>query len=286
MRSWVRWDAFALVFAINILAAGGCLRSHSKDSDVEHASLQLVEAIRRDDLAQARKLIAAEHGWRPVLDPDGKLHLPGGRYFFPVHLAAREGSDAILEELLCDEVRREVRKGGMQGVDEMKSDLQGLMRAGRLLRAGALIDARDEEGQTPIMWICAYRTIIGPHNEARQLRCLRLLAQAGADLEAKTAWYGHTALHRSARVGDAAYVKELIALGANVNSRAANGNTPLHEGCTTLTQEGRLTVVKLLVEAGADPNAKNRDGKTPAQYALEHQPDPYPDVLPLLTKKK
>jgi ankyrin repeat protein len=239
-----------------------------------------VEAIQRDDLNESRNLIAAGHGWRPIIDSHGDLHLIGGRYFFPVHLAAGEGRERILQELLCAEVRRELHRRGMQQeVDKMESDLLELLRAGSLPRAGAELDVRDEEGRTPIMWVCSLHDSFDRQKEARQLRCLRLLARAGANLEATNAWYGKTALHQSARHGDAVFVKELISFGANVDARAANGNTPLHEACAAITKEERLAVVRLLVEAGSDPTVKNRDGKTARDIALENG---YSDVLTTL----
>src|SRR5439155_14255150 len=126
------------------------------------------------------------------------------------------------------------------------------------------------------MWICAFYEA---NNGAGQLACLRMLAHAGADLEAKSAFYGRTALHQAAGNGTVTVVKDLIILGADTSARTAEGNTPLHEACKTARKKERLETVQTLVEAGCDPLAKNRAGKRPADIALQFD---HSDVLPIL----
>ena len=60
-------------------------------------------------------------------------------------------------------------------------------------------------------------------------------------------------------------VRLLIARGADVNMRASNGNSPLHQACTTTSP----TLVSLLLDAGAaDLNFKNRLAETPLALAI------------------
>ena len=60
-------------------------------------------------------------------------------------------------------------------------------------------------------------------------------------------------------------IRQLIARGADVNMRASNGNSPLHQACTTTS----TTLVSLLLDAGAaDLNFKNRHGETPLALAI------------------
>ena len=60
-------------------------------------------------------------------------------------------------------------------------------------------------------------------------------------------------------------VRLLIARGADVNMRASDGNSPLHQACTTTSP----TLVSLLLDAGAaDLNFKNRLAETPLALAI------------------
>jgi ankyrin repeat protein len=54
-------------------------------------------------------------------------------------------------------------------------------------------------------------------------------------------------------------VRQLLALGAPVNSRYENQNTALHWAAAA----GRTGVARLLIEKGADVNARNKNGWTP-----------------------
>ena len=91
---------------------------------------------------------------------------------------------------------------------------------------------------------------------------------------------------KAAKSGDAAKVKELLALDAQlINARDKDGSTPLH--CATW--KGHEAVVALLLKAGADVNAQNTNehwGTTPlhaaahanqaaiASLLLQHGADP------------
>lgn len=66
--------------------------------------------------------------------------------------------------------------------------------------------------------------------------------------------------------GDAQRVKELVALGADLESLDKLGNTPLHLAIENLNVE----VVRVLIEAGADVNKKTADGSwTPLAHACD-----------------
>lgn len=66
--------------------------------------------------------------------------------------------------------------------------------------------------------------------------------------------------------GDAPRVRELVALGADVECFDNNGNTPLHLAIENL----KLDVVRVLIEAGADVNGRTADGYwTPVAHACD-----------------
>ena len=69
--------------------------------------------------------------------------------------------------------------------------------------------------------------------------------------------------HRHTPDGWLPSVKLLVSLGADVNARDYNGNTPLHHA----SSRGDNQVVMYLVEHGADVTALNRRGQTTADMA-------------------
>jgi ankyrin repeat protein len=116
---------------------------------------------------------------------------------------------------------------------------------------------------------------------------LRVLAEAGANVNAKESWGGTTALMWAVSEGHTDAAKLLVAAGADVNARsnyvaAANGRgfegrTPVAgradpkseefaSGWLTplmlAAREGEPELARVLVDAGADVNAVAGDGKT------------------------
>ena len=129
----------------------------------------------------------------------------------------------------------------------------------RLIEAGADVNARDDDGRTPL-----YFAVLGGHAEA-----VEALASSGADPNARydDNQYGRdqTLLHEAARMGYANVVRALIAHGASVRVWDRSGDTPLH----TAAYFGSTSVVEVLLAHGADSNARTMDAKTPLDYARE-----------------
>lgn len=59
-------------------------------------------------------------------------------------------------------------------------------------------------------------------------------------------------------------VKQLIEMGADVNSAQASKETPLHAAAST----GKLNILKLLRKEGAKPNPKTQTGWVPLHHAV------------------
>lgn len=78
---------------------------------------------------------------------------------------------------------------------------------------------------------------------------------------------GRSLLHKACIKGNLAAVKELISLGADINSRDNAGYSSLHEAC--IYED--LSVVKFLLENGASVNAIAVDGNTPLHEAVESE---------------
>ncbi|MCA1818004.1 MAG: ankyrin repeat domain-containing protein [Acidobacteria bacterium] len=89
-----------------------------------------------------------------------------------------------------------------------------------------------------------------------------------------------TPLARAAQSGDAASVQNLIAQGADVNARDAEGYTPL----AYAARSGDTDTIKRLLDAKADPNARdcNSWGWTPVINAMHKYQD---DAARLLVER-
>jgi ankyrin repeat protein len=119
---------------------------------------------------------------------------------------------------------------------------------GRMIDAGADVNARDAEGNTPLILASFYASP----------RCVSLLLEKGADVNAANR-IGVTALIRAST----SYEKTrlLLEAGANVQVRTADlGNTPL---ILAARHAGNSPTVKLLLARGADATGRNNMGICP-----------------------
>ncbi|HKO03417.1 MAG TPA: ankyrin repeat domain-containing protein [Candidatus Acidoferrales bacterium] len=138
-----------------------------------------------------------------------------------------------------------------------------------VLRYHPQLEARDGRGRTAMFSSDEHgRDSIGNHVE-----CVRLLAQAGADVSARDDG-GNTPLHVTF-LADAA--EELLKLGADVNARNNAGETPIF---TTLVCDA----IPMLIAHGADLTIRNNKGQTALEAAtLSHSP--YCDAMDKLNRR-
>ena len=103
-----------------------------------------------------------------------------------------------------------------------------------LIKAGAELEARDEHGNTPLMFAAS-------HNKNPEV--VSVLIKAGAELEASNE-AGATPLMSAAQWQSPEVVSVLIEAGADVNAVDEHGYTPLMSAASP-------EVVSVLIEAGA-----------------------------------
>lgn len=146
------------------------------------------------------------------------------------------------------------RAGGPRQGTPTALDLAAAVRdadaeaVGKLIEAGADVNARDAEGNTPLILAAFYA---GP-------QCVELLLGNGADPNAVN-WSGVTALIRAAT--DYEKTRLLINAGAKVEVRTADfGNTPL---ILAARRAGNSRTVRLLLERGAGATERNEGGISP-----------------------
>ncbi|MCY3897528.1 MAG: ankyrin repeat domain-containing protein [Caldilineaceae bacterium] len=131
-----------------------------------------------------------------------------------------------------------------------------------LVDAGADIEAEGFMGRTPL----------GLAAEEGATEIMQILLGQGADNgtpegeDKQSPAIGSEALFTAIKKGDVETVRLLVEAGADVNAAEGfGGNTPLHEA----VEEGNAEIVQILVDAGADIEAEGFMGQTPLGLAAE-----------------
>lgn len=126
----------------------------------------------------------------------------------------------------------------------------------RLVSAGAVVDAADQEKRTPFM-VAAFNG----HTPV-----LQYLLEEGAKIDARDS-NGRTALMYASSGPFEEAVAFLLKEGAEVNTQGTlEGFTAL----MTAASEGLLEIVRLLLANGADSSLEDKDGDTAASFAQQN----------------
>ena len=105
--------------------------------------------------------------------------------------------------------------------------------------------------------------MLGLAVRANHLGVMRLLADRGADVNARSRDRENTPLMDAAAEGSADMVGELIGRGADLSGLSRNG-----QGALVLAiGKGAQDVASLLLDAGADPFVPDKLGMNACQYA-------------------
>ncbi len=127
-----------------------------------------------------------------------------------------------------------------------------------ILRYHPDLERRDMDGTTAIFAAGGSRST---DKEGARVECVRLLAEAGANVNARDN-DGNTPLHKIYLTN---VVEELLRLGADVNARDKDGETPIF---TNLDDDA----IPLFIEHGADLTIRNNKGQTVIEAAEEKGP--------------
>ncbi|XP_065349156.1 transient receptor potential channel pyrexia-like [Cloeon dipterum] len=135
-----------------------------------------------------------------------------------------------------------------------------------LLKAGALVDAKDQKGLTPLLLAGAG---VSPDDAERLVKyeqVVKMLVAAGADVNILNTYTGSSALHHAAARCSLSATRLLMEHGAVVEKLSASGATALHEAA----HSGALEVLEYILDTTAGMNLVNKSdhvGLTPLHKA-------------------
>ena len=203
--------------------------------------------------------LAAQNGHvetvRVLLDNGADPNVQNEEGFAALHSAAQRGHLDVISLLLSRGARTDLANLGR------KSALYVAVAAGNwaivreLLRHASLASQETDQQERPLR--------MASHRDAVEI--MRLLIDAGADVNWTNPNDGATALHAASIDGEADAAQILIQSGARLDSRTIDGFAPLH--CAA--QEGHLDTVQILLAAGAPVNAVSASGHTALHSAAQ-----------------
>ena len=211
---------------LRILMDAGASKNDQSDKD-----LALAGAANAGNLEGARELIA--YGANPNADLRKKTVVERGSGM----ILGEQGAESIL-------------------IYAAESGDPAMVR--EILRYHPRLEARDREGKTAMFAAGDSRNT---DKDGARVECVRLLAQAGANVNARDN-DGDTPLHETFLTD---VEEELLKLGANVNARNNDGETPIF---TTVDDDA----IPLFIKYGADLTIRNNKGETVIEAAKEQGP--------------
>ncbi|MBI4057188.1 MAG: ankyrin repeat domain-containing protein [Elusimicrobia bacterium] len=198
----------------------------------------------------------------------------------PLRGAIQTGNLKIVELLV-----RYGAKASEQGLLHLASAMGQLDIANFLLKRGAIINAKDTGGTTPL-----HRAVMQQHNKMVSFLINKGSSPDLKDVNGKTPldyarvlqlqdiislltpltqsppnddW--HIEFAQAVSVGLIEQVKRFLDYGVDPNSRGWDENYPIH----IATLNGHDAIVKLLINGGADIHSRGENGRTPLHHAVQ-----------------
>lgn len=182
--------------------------------------------------------------------------------FTPLHLAARWGNSNTLKFLL--DAKADVNAKNVKGYTPIymaiKSENVNVLKL--LLEAGAEVNVSNIDWCTPL-----HKAM-----KTNKSDIIKLLIDSGTCIDAESYKKGYNPLHYAIISNcDIKILQMIIDAGAVVNTKAMDGNTPLHLAVKQSDNSGCANYVKFLINCGADVNLKNYDQCSPLHLAAENK---------------
>ena len=205
---------------------------------------RLIDAVRRQDTAAVRSLLAA-HADVTATEADGSTAL---------HWAAQRNNVQLVDMLLA--AGSDAKAATRYHVTPLYfACLNGnVAMIERLLKAGAEVNGVSHEGQTMLMTAAL----------SGKADAVRLLLTRGANVNAKEPYKGQTALMWAASEGNTEAAAVLIEGGADVRAKANGGFTPF----LFAVRNAHGETADLLLTHGANVNDVARDGTSALGMAV------------------
>ncbi len=253
------------------------LLDHGADVNARQATGSGFSALHHAALAGDTEMIQL------LLSKNADMGVKDGTGFTPVFTAAFNGQKAAVSQLLAkganpdqnvpaihwavlmdkeDEVRALLSndKSTVRSVDIIKATplhyvaISGNKKVADLLvQNGADINARDNDGASPLLWAVLRKKDLVP-----------FFIQKGADPKCTTN-EGSTVFHHAAIDGDLNTAQLLLGKGVDINAQNSSGRTALHIAAQYAGKE----FVLFLLENGARTDVRDEAGKTPMRVAQE-----------------
>ncbi|WP_169314400.1 ankyrin repeat domain-containing protein [Turneriella parva] len=139
-----------------------------------------------------------------------------------------------------------------------------------LIEIGADVNHRNNRGETPLMAALS--------SDYGQQKAIEILVRSGANVNAQDN-FGQTVLHLAAKSYEQSIFQKLLEFDPDANLKYKDGETPLF----ALVLYGKAEGVKMLVAKGADVDVRLANGKSLLEFAIavkEHRAKTLPHLLP------
>jgi uncharacterized protein len=196
----------------------------------------------------------------------------------PLEVAEADGLFEIVAMIRARKAANDATVGSLSLVDAAKAGDSG--KVAKLIAASA-----DVEERTPVIGtLDDDYTPLGIAARSGNLDIVRLLLDAGADVNAPIGLMRGTAVHEASYFGYSDIVRAMLSSRRHPSglpdadllaSGPYNGLTPLHDAIW----HGHLQAARVLIEAGAPLDARTHAGQTPRDLAILYG---YEDIARLL----